>query len=423
MIQKLSQRRNAFAALTQQHLDQIYDLIFQVYGERETSLLILQKVLVTARKRYHFDRLEKYAKLWILRIAVESIQSRYRYFISEQPFGYKTPLFPLSLEEKLCVFLHDRLQLSIEELASVLQIHAGRAGRSLVYGHEKLAQTIHLDVDTKGLPLPTRVALQVAQDTDDETSAHYFQQMSLAKQQVRELPSRNLGDIESPLKAGQVLALIAQPKDWKWSAMSWQSKLAIEFAGFGIAGALVVVALPWILQRVNTNALMDGRFGNVIQIAEKAQIQADPELISADRLIASRDLETTEFNLPKVEDEFSKFEFPSGDSYEVGSAPLAPSRQSAAVYRLIVQSPSPKDMIPAMKELFAQRQVRERELNGQAMPGGVYFDGITTQGDFPTLLKAIQEFKQVGKTATYGDRPQFGSPKDRARVIIWVQQI
>lgn len=425
MIQKLNQRRSALAALTQQHLDEIYDLVFQVYGEREASLAILQKILRTARRRYRFDRLERYARLWILRISVEGITSAYRHFLSEQAYNYVPNLAPLSLEEKLCVLLRDRLNLTHDELSSVMQLQAGRVGRSLVYGHEKLAHVLGYTFAPVRLTLPERVSIHL---DSKGVEGDYVLAIGAARSHVAALQKHTLEELEQSVRVGKVLSILAQPKEWRWNTASWKTKLVIESLGFAAVGAIAVIAMPWIFSHINTRALMDGRFADVIQIAQATPVTHEEDIITAERLISAKDLSETEANLPKVQDEFSNLDFPSGDSYEIGSAPLAPSRQSAAVYRLIVQSPSPKEMIPLIRDLFAKRNVRERELSGRAMPGGVYFDGITTLGDYPTILKAVRELKQVGETHTYGDnglkyRVPSTASNERARVIIWVQQI
>ena len=128
---------------------------------------------------------------------------------------------------------------------------------------------------------------------------------------------------------------------------------------------------------------------------------------------------TVEDHSAAEQDEFADMEFPSGDGAEYGTAPLAPSRQSATVYRLIVQSPAPQELIPHVRTLFAEKQVRERESSGRVMPGGVYFDGVTSVGAYPQILQAMQK---LGQTKTYSSGGA-KNPNERARVIVWVQQI
>ena len=143
--------------------------------------------------------------------------------------------------------------------------------------------------------------------------------------------------------------------------------------------------------------------------------------INAERLLASTDLAEQEMSGKAEEkDEFADITFPSGDAYETGAAPLAPSRQSAAVFRLIVQSPNPRDLIPEMKRLFSEEKVRERESSGRVMPGGVYFDGVTSVGSYAGLLGQI---KKLGITKTYSNPSNGRSPEERARLIVWIQQI
>lgn len=421
MIQKLTQRRSALAALSEQHLDELYDLIYQVYGQEEYAVAVLERVFRTARRRYRFDRLERYARLWILRITVECIQNRYRHFLSEQPHDYSPTLSPLSLEEKLCVLLQDRLSLSLDEIGALLQLQPGRVGRSIVYGREKLAEALDLPI-RHDVPLTERIRLHTSPGYYE---GGYHQVIEKPRAFVQALPKHTLQEVSKAVPLAELLALLSAPKELRWRDLSWKSKLAVETAAFALVGGLVVLALPWFISHINTNALMDGRFADVIQMPVEAKVEPGSEAITADRLIASNEQSQSDSNLPnEMKDEFSGIDFPSGDSYEVGSAPLAPSRQNAAVYRLIVQSPSPKEMIPLMRELFAAKKMHERESSGRAMPGGVYFDAVTTQGDYQTLLKAVQQLKQVGKTQTYGTTSaQNINPNERARVIIWVQQI
>ena len=119
-------------------------------------------------------------------------------------------------------------------------------------------------------------------------------------------------------------------------------------------------------------------------------------------------------------DEFADVEFPSGDGAEMATAPLAPSHQNAAIYRLIVQSPAPQELIPHVKSVFAEKQVREREFSGRVMPGGVYFDGITSVATYPEILREMQK---LGQTKTYSNGSARRPATERARVIVWVQQI
>jgi len=44
----------------------------------------------------------------------------------------------------------------------------------------------------------------------------------------------------------------------------------------------------------------------------------------------------------------------------------------------------PQELIPHVRTVFAERQVRERDISGRVMPGGVYFDGITSVPVGPT---------------------------------------
>jgi len=212
------------------------------------------------------------------------------------------------------------------------------------------------------------------------------------------------------------MPLLGQPDRVRWQDLSWRTKLGLEASFLGAVGLLAVVVLPWALQRVNTTAFVEGRFADVFQVETRAGVTAQAEAITADRLLALNDQPDER---PAESDEFADVDFPSGDGAEVATAPLAPSHQNAAIYRLIVQSPAPQELIPHVRTVFAEKQVRERESSGRVMPGGVYFDGITSVANYPQIL---HEMQKLGQTKTYSNGGS-RNPNERARVIVWVQQI
>jgi len=408
------------AALLQRlegELDGIYDLIFQMCADETHSLAVLENVLRHATARSKSERYERYLRLWALGITVDVIRRSYPRFLTERGDGDKVPFEALNLEEKLVLFLHDRSELSYEEVSGVTQIPVGRVGRSLAYAREKIAQ------DILGKRWEGSFALRERQSWNRSLEGgptQYIAAMNDARALVAKLPSHCFAEIESSVRDQKLLPLIGHPTDRvRWADLSWRYKLGLEASFLGAFGLIAVLVLPWTLSRVNATAFVEGRFADVFQVDTPAEATAQTEEITADRLLALSDPVEGSEARPPEDDEFANVEFPSGDSVEPGTAPIAPSRQSATVYRLIVQSPSPSELIPHVRTLFAEKNVRERDSSGRVMPGGVYFDGITSVGNYPLILKEVQK---LGQTKTYtngGSR----NPNERARVIVWVQQI
>lgn len=416
MQRKSVKSRELLLQRMEKELDGAYDLIYQVFGDEALSLRVLQSTLKRAMRRSKSERYERYLNLWVTRITVESIRRAYGRFLGERLPGQNVPLEFLALEEKLVLFLSDRARLSDKEVAAVLQIPAGRVGRSLAYAREKVAkEVLGRDWgDEASLALRERISLNRAQEG---SSRAYLPAIVAAAAYVRELPARRFSEIESSVRQHQLLPILGRQDLVRWQDLSWQYKLGLEASLLGVVGLLAVVVLPWAFAQVNANALVEGRFAEVFRVESLATEPVVMEEITTDRLLASN--AGGDESAP-AEDEFANVEFPSGDSYEAGSAPLAPSRQAAAVYRLIVQSASPKDLIPQVRQAFAERNVREREMSGSPRPGGVFFDGITNVGNYPLL---VQEMRKLGQTRTYSHPGASKNPNERARVIVWVQQI
>lgn len=409
--------------------DTLYDFLFHVYGDEAAAQEALQFALKKAMKRYPKERYERYLRLWALRLAVEVVERGYPRYLSEQKLGHEATLPYLSLEEKLTVLLHDRCGCSYEEIASVMQIPVGRVGRSLTYAREKIGSVKFGLRWTKGESLLSRIELNHSLDKEDvhegakgiRPCEQYVDAVAKSRDYVRELPRKSFSEIESTVRTQQILPIFTRPSDLRWRELPWQYKLGAEAMALGVIGVLAVVVLPWSFSKINTKALFDGRFADVLNVSDLSKPeQAAPE-ISADRLLASTDSAEQGMNpVPEENDEFANMDFPSGDSYETGAAPVAPSRQSAAVFRLIVQSPNPSDLIPSMRSLFQEKNVKERDSSGRVMPGGVYFDGITSVGAYPKILEAIEK---LGKTKTYSNSSSNRKPDERARLIVWIQQI
>lgn len=432
MIRSLKEALRQRGARTQQEfmerlegeLDGIYDLIAQVFSDERTCIEVLQSTLRRAMGRRKRERYERYARLWIFRLTVESIQRRFPRFVSERVEGQTIPFEFLTLEEKLCLLLRDRAAMEIEEIAAVLQMPAGRVGRSLAYAREKMARNLLQFDDTHSMTLLERVTLNRELSVGTALAGRdgavpYLRAVTQVRNHVAGLPRKQFSEIENSVRVSKILPILAKPDSLRWQDLPWQYKLGLEAGALGLVGLIAVVVLPWGFSRINSNALLEGRYSEVFTVETVAQSTPDVAEISTDRLLASSEL--SELETPATEpDEFADIEFPSGDAYELGSAPIAPSKQNAAVYRMIVQSPSPKDLVPKVRSLFAERNVKERESSGRAMPGGVYFDGVTNVGSFPHILS---EIRKMGRTKTYSNPGLRKNPEERARVIVWVQQI
>lgn len=415
-VNRRSERsRDALLQRLEGELDGIYDLIYQMCADEAHSLAVLERVLRRATALSKSERYERYLRLWVLGITVDSIQRSYPRFLAERSEGEEVPFEALSLEEKLVLFLHDRAGLNYEEIAGVTQFPVGRVGRSLAYAREKVAQEI------LGKRWEGTFALRERQSWNRSLEggpSAYIEAMNESRQYVSAIPARRFAAIESSVRQQKLLPLLGRTERVRWADLSWRYKLGLEASFLGAFGLFVVVVLPWTLSHVNADAFVEGRFAEIFQVETPAEATAQLEEITADRLLAVSDNIEGEARSPE-NDEFADVEFPSGDSVEHGTAPIAPSRQTATVYRLIVQSPSPSELIPHVRTLFAEKNVRERDSSGRVMPGGVYFDGITSVGSYPLILKEMQKLGHTKTYSTGGSR----NPNERARVIVWVQQI
>jgi hypothetical protein len=208
----------------------------------------------------------------------------------------------------------------------------------------------------------------------------------------------------------------------RWSELSWQMKFLVE--GFALVTVVLVavVVFPWVNARFNYAAVLDGRFADAFSKPYTSSIieSVNEEEVSADRLLASTNNLDTALVEPEFAEDFSNEEFPVGEGAEMGHAPAAPSRQNAAIYRMILQSPKPNEVAEGIRDIFSSEQVRERSSSGKSVPGGVYFDGITTEASVEKIRDAANK---LGVTQTYATHENRRKPDEKARVIVWVQEI
>ena len=411
----------SFLIPIEKELDGAYDLIYQIFGNDDEANEVLRVSLRTAAKRSKRENFQRYAKLWFYRICIENINKSYARFCHEKIQGQHIPLEFLTLEEKSVLFLHDRVKLNYEEIAGVLQIPVSRVGRSLTYAREKVAK-IGFGLEVPQVQsLLERVFLNRHYDSEElqpkvDGNVYYLELISKVQLHVRGLTKK----AASPaFMANSLKQFSLNTEVGSWRKLAWHYKLGIEAGGLALVGLAVAVFLPWVMATVNMKALMAGRVQDVFVVDKRSSSPQVVEEISTDRLIASS-LDAAKQEKNAEMDEFADVDFPSGDSYETGSAPIAPSKSQTAVYRLIVQSTSPRDLITPVRNVFESRNVKERELSGRVMPGGVYFDGVTSVSSYSHILGEIEK---LGKTKTYSNSGNKHRPEERARVIVWVQQI
>jgi len=186
--------REALLQRLESELDGIYDLIFQMCGDEAHSLLVLERVLRRSTSLSKRERYEKYLRLWALGITVDCLRRAYPRFLAERTEDQIVPLEFLNMEEKLVYFLHDRAQLSYEEIAAVTQIPVGRVGRSLTYAREKVAR------EKLGREWPEAVTLRERQTWNralQDGPSIYLTAMEQARQHVSALPTRRFAEIDA----------------------------------------------------------------------------------------------------------------------------------------------------------------------------------------------------------------------------------
>ncbi|NUM89321.1 MAG: hypothetical protein HUU37_08970 [Bdellovibrionales bacterium] len=419
-------RKAELLALLGPYLDGLYDFLFHVYGEQAAAVEVLERVLRLAHRRFRRERFERYLRPWIFRITLETVMGHYPGYLEEHEDREAVPLWYLPPEEKMAVMLRDRGGFTSDEIAQVLHVTEGRLGRDLAYGREAIAQRLGAGSwreELKKNPGCHLVSLQARARESLDASGKcpacrvYAQGIEAARRFVADLPEMKFDSVEASVRQSRILPILAQPRSLRWGDLRWHTKLVLEGAALALVGLLAVVVAPRLAAKIDTDALLAGRFSSVIRSEAEGEVETE---ISAERLLASASVGAEVPEAAEESENFSDMDFPSGDFYETGAAPVAPSRQNALVYRLIVQSSNPRETAPKVREVFEGRNVKEREKSGQSLPGGVFFDGVTNVGSFPQILESIQK---LGKTKTYSNPDGRRNPAERARVIVWIQQI
>lgn len=420
----------SFRALFNSHRVAIFDFLYLILGDEAVAQEKFKALYHKGASSYDRDNYSRFAKIWLFQLAQETLNAQFAEW-RRNHVRRDSPMKFLPIDQRLILILRERCNFSKEEIARIMQISLGAVEKRLMAARERFAR-VHLGWATenpfsfgeegKQDSLRRRILLQRALDNeaaeferDCEEMKEYRMGMEQIRHHLRSMPTHTCPKVEEDWDA--------KPSSWRGSALlkpftpiPWHAKLILESLAFCVVGALTVFFLPSLLAYYEGSEAKLVKAQAVLPIGKIVEERA-PDLV--ERKLAAIDAEAI---LAKVEeaDEFSDMEFPSGHHYRRGSAPLAPSRKKASIYRLIVQSESPSQIVPKIQSLLSKNEVKERDRSGAHMPGGVYFDGVTTEGNYVKLAEAL---RQLGPTRTYLNQRRKRKDWEAARVIIWVQQI
>lgn len=407
--------------------EDLHDFLMQVLGKPELSRDLLQKLYRQAKERFAYENYQRYSRLWLLQLAVAAAQDHFkpvRRGVGQKP---SSPLAYLTYQEVCALVLRDRLGLSKADAAAVLRITEGAVEQRTMHARERLAQHFErwsspnpFSFSAKGNLSSLRTRIRIHQFLDGDQSSKvegdeakaYLAGIERARTFVRELPEHATPELEYSGAASKKQK--RKKSSSGWESFPWHWKLALECAVFGLVGAVAVFVLPAFLSYYEDPAGQTRRLQASAPVLRP--VQTTPVLEDGGRGPASVSSQRPE----PVQDEFAYMDFPQGENHLEGSAPLAPSRKGGPIYRLIVQSENPKELAPRIRSLFVASNATERERSGSSMPGGVYFDAITTEEDYTRILSAISA---MAPTKPYQNSGRRGHGAERARLIIWVQQI
>ena len=319
-------------------------------------------------------------------------------------FSPSSPFFSkLSSFEFMLLILRDRFLLEKEEIEIILDCSPGSLGLQLMQVREKFSHYLFSEEKTS-FSLAERVKCN--QILDGSTELPFFErQGSLVKvfsslyyislEKVRShcqwltVPLLKKEEIQHLFLSSPEKGTLNLNKRSSKGFHAWKHRLLLQGIGLGVLGVLLVVFLSF----ENTPKPKKEDLSRAIFSVENQEKKADP--------------------LPE--------KFPLGPSYKKGAAHIAPSLQRKTIYRLIVQSENPKEMVPYIKSIFQETKVKEANRSGNAMPGGIYFDGVTQAKNYSKIHKALS---RIAPTNAYLNKNKKRvRVNESARVIIWVQQI
>ena len=430
-MRKTDQKNTGMKKLTLDFLAQfdackedLYDFVFQILGEEESTAEVIEHVCKVARKRAKRNKFDQYARIWFFQIVTSELQSRFEKWGRDFEDLSHLPLTKLTIEERFVLMLRDRVELSRNEISCVLQLSEGAVEMRLMSAREKLAKRIlnwpscnPFSFASQGNNHSLKVRLAAQRYTDGELkvlpAGEEVRVYSEGMQTVRKFVS----SLDAPEMGESVAMLTKNPFQvhTSWRPLPWHYKFVLESFAFALVGTLAVFVMPSVLAYYNGDEAEMRRAQAVLPMSDDF-VSPLPQPV---RALASINADTAKALLER-NNEFAGMDFPSGHYYRRGSAPLAPSRKKSSIYRLIVQSENPRDMVPKIKSLFRDSKVVERARSGRRMPGGVYFDGVTTEANY---RKIRSEISRMGPTATYLNQKRKRKLHEPARVIIWVQQI
>lgn len=410
------------------HREEVHDFLFQLLGQAAVARELLNKVYRIARERFASEHYQRYARTWFLRLAVGCVREQLAIW-KRARIDVSLPLDFVSLDEAMVLLLRDRLGLTKREVAMVLEITEGAVETRLLNGREQGARRLlhwsspnPFSFTPRGQYRALKARIHVNRALDGEAVeagegeevAAYRRGLEQVRQYFQALAAQPAPEVvyEPEVKKAKQKR---RHRITNWRALPWHYKLGFECAAFALVGAVAVFVLPAFLVYYEGGEMAFHKTPFVQPILKPQVAEAN---ITAGRGMAA--LAPNAQPYQPVEDEFTYAEFPSGDNHLEGSAPLAPSRKGGAIYRLIVQSENPRELIPKIRSLFVASNVAERDRSGSMMPGGVYFDGVTTEDDYSKIFSALSS---IAPTKPYQNQKRKGRGDERARVIIWVQQI
>lgn len=423
-------KRLTLAELFQLASEDLHDFLFQLSGSKEFSAEALLRLFRQAKERFVYENYQRYSRLWLLQLAVPLAQENFVPVARGRGSKPATPLAFLEFNEACVLVLRDRLGLSKPDAAAVLRITEGAVEQRTMHARERLAQHLQrwnspnpFSFSARGNLNSLRQRILINKVVDGESTVlvegdealTYRAGIERVRTFLRELPALAAPALEYG-SAGRSKRSPAAPAPSRWRALPWHVKLGLECSAFGLVGALAVFVLPAFLSYYEDPAGQTRRLQASAPIIRPVATTSVLDDNGVGRGPASMGAQRPE----PVQDEFAYMDFPQGENHLEGSAPLAPSRRGGPIYRLIVQSENPKELVPKIRSLFLASNATERDRSGSAMPGGVYFDAITTEENYTRILSAISA---IAPTKPYQNSMRRGQGSDRARLIIWVQQI